>query len=250
VLNQTVADAAGLTVGDTVTVTLAKDTPLEVSRPLTVQMVFTSGATGMGAAISEQTLDGLLPADARTQLVENMQAFVTVAPGTDVTAVHDQLTAIVAPFHTVSVMDRAEFTTFVGDQVNQILTILYALLALSLVIAVLGVVNTLALSVVERTQEIGMMRAVGLGRTQLRWTMVVEGVLIAGFGAVLGLGAGVGVAAVIPSITADSGLGVLSVPWGSVVVLFVGSAVVGVLAAVWPAVRASRVPLLQALVSD
>ena len=250
VLSQSVAEQAGLTAGDTVRVTLANDTPFQTTADLQVQLVYSSAAMDMGAAVTEQTADRLLPPDVQTQLVVQRQAFVLVAPGTSVADVQARLTDIVAPYHTISVMDRKEFTTFVGNQVDQMLSILYALLALSLVIAVLGVINTLALSVVERTQEIGMMRAVGLGRGQLRWTMVIEGALVAGFGAVLGIGAGVGVASVLPSTASSVGLGVLSVPWLTVAALFVGAAVVGVLAAVWPAVRAARVPVLQALVYD
>ena len=78
-----------------------------------------------------------------------------------------------------------------ADQVNQVLVILYALLGLSIVIAVLGIVNTLALSVIERTREIGLLRAVGLGRLQLAGTVTIESVLTAVFGTVLGLVVGV-----------------------------------------------------------
>ncbi|MCL2667645.1 MAG: FtsX-like permease family protein, partial [Micrococcales bacterium] len=185
-----------------------------------------------------------------SQVVTAVQGFVVLDPGADPDAVRAQLVDAVAGYYTISVMDADEFSSFLSNQVNQILYIVYALIALSVVVAVIGVVNTLALSVVERTQEIGMMRAVGLGRGQLGWTMVIEGVLVALLGAVLGISAGVAIASVVPSVAWSTGLGVVSVNWLTVASLFAGVVVVGVLAAVWPAVRAARVPVLQALVYE
>jgi len=221
-----------------------------LERELEVQLVFYSALVSADVMLLGQTLDSVLPPEARSQLVVNWQAYAVLVPGADADAVRAQLVDIVAPYHTISVMDRDEFSSHLSGQVQQVLNILYALIALSLVIAVLGVVNTLALAVVERTQEIGMMRAVGMGRGQLRWTTVIEGVLVALLGAVLGIGAGVGIAAVIPSTAASLGLGVLSIDWLAVASLFAGAVVVGVLASVWPAVRAGRVPVLQALVYE
>jgi putative ABC transport system permease protein len=248
-LSESAAKESGLKVGDTVTLTVAKDTPAEASTELTVQAVISS-EMWWGAVITEQTLESMLPVETWSQMVFNWWALVVVEPGVNADEVRAQLVDIVAPYHMISVLDRDEFTTALGKQVTQVLNILIVLIALSLVIAVLGVVNTLALSVTERTQEIGMMRAVGLGRGQLRWMMVIEGALIAGFGAALGVAAGVGVAAVFPSTMESQGLGALSIPWPTMAWLFVGASVVGILAAVWPAVRASRVPVLQALVYE
>ncbi|MDR3068983.1 MAG: FtsX-like permease family protein [Cellulomonas sp.] len=244
------ADRLGLSVGDTLPLTIAKDTPFEVSADLPVQLVTTTETVSIDVMITDQTLEALLPAEVREQLLTTWQAFAVLDPGADPEAVRAQLVDAVAPYQTISVMDADEFASYLSGQVTQVLNILYALIALSLVIAVLGVVNTLALSVLERTQEIGMMRAVGLSRAQLRWTMVIEGVLVASLGAVLGISAGVGIATVIPSVAASTGLGVLSVSWLAVAALFAGAVVVGVLAAVWPAIRAARIPVLQALVYE
>ncbi|MCL2092228.1 MAG: FtsX-like permease family protein [Micrococcales bacterium] len=249
-VSKPVAGRLGLEIGDTVMLTLAKDTPFETTAQLPVQLVYTNEATSSSVLVAEPTVRALLPSEVYAQVVTAWQAFVVLDPGADPEAVRAQLVDIVAPYMTISVMDHDEFASYLSGQVTQVLNILYALIALSLVIAVLGVVNTLALSVLERTQEIGMMRAVGLGRGQLRWTMVIEGVLVASLGAVLGISAGVGIAAVIPSITASQGLGVLSVSWLAVARLFAGAVVVGVVAAVWPAIRAARVPVLQALVYE
>ena len=117
---------------------------------------------------------------------------------------------------------------------------MYALLGLAIVIAVLGVVNTLALSVVERTREIGLLRAIGLGRRQLRRMIRLESVVIAVFGAVLGLALGLVWGVCIQQVLALQGMKALAVPWGTIVAVVVGSAVVGVVAALLPALRASR----------
>src|SRR5690606_10561408 len=91
-----------------------------------------------------------------------------------------------------------------ADQVNQVLVILYALLALSIVIALLGIVNTLALSIIERTREIGLLRAVGLGRLQLAGVIAIESVLTAVYGTVLGVATGIGIGAALPGVLSPS----------------------------------------------
>ena len=100
------------------------------------------------------------------------------------------------PYIIVSVQDGSEFTSDQASQINTLLLLIYALLALAVIIAVLGIVNTLALSVFERTREIGLLRAVGLTRGQLSRTITIEAVATALFGAVLGtlMGLGLGVA--------------------------------------------------------
>ena len=147
----------------------------------------------------------------------------------------------------VSVQDRDEFVGQMAGQVDQLLVILYALLGLSLVIAVLGIVNTLALSVIERTREIGLLRAVGLGRLQLAGVVTVESVLTAVFGTVVGLAVGVGLASVLPRVYAEEGLDRLVVPWGGLAFMLALALVVGVLAALWPGARAARLRVLDAI---
>ena len=130
------------------------------------------------------------------------------------------------------------------------MVILYALLAMSVVIAILGIVNTLALSVVERTREIGLMRAVGLGRAQLAGTLVIESILTSVLGTLLGLGVGVGLGAALQGVLRDDGLSELGIPWELLAGFVVVSVIVGVLAAVLPAWRAVRLPVLDAVASD
>lgn len=130
------------------------------------------------------------------------------------------------------------------------LAVLYGLLGLSIVIAILGIVNTLVLSVSERVREIGLMRAVGLGRAQLAGQIVCESVLTAVYGTVLGAGAGVLLAGALRALLADRGLTELVIPWARLGAVLGVSVVVGVLAALWPAARATRLPVLEAIATE
>ena len=129
------------------------------------------------------------------------------------------LDAVVADLPTVSVNDQAEFAAEQRQPIDRLLFIVYALLGLAVVIAVLGIVNTLALSVIERIREIGLLRAVGLSRRQLRTMLRLEAVAIALLGAVLGVVVGLAFALALQRSLADDGLDVLAVPgpssWGS-----------------------------------
>ena len=172
---------------------------------------------------------------------------IKAADGVSVNALRDKLTAATKDFLTVQVNDRAEFVGQASSQIDQMLAVLYGMLGLALVIAVLGIVNTLALSVIERKREIGMLRAIGMARSQIRRTIYVESVLIAIFGAVLGviLGSVVGIAVV--RTFKDLGITTAVLPYELIGITLVGAAVVGVLAALWPAVRAARTNPLEAI---
>ena len=145
----------------------------------------------------------------------------------------------------MQVQDREEFKGAQSQQIDTLLAVLYGLLALAVVIAILGIVNTLALSVVERRREIGMLRAVGMQRAQVRRTIYLESMLIALFGAIVGLALGVAFGWGFVRTLRDEGLDTLTIPWGQLLAMLVGSAVVGVLAALWPAIRAARTPPLE-----
>jgi putative ABC transport system permease protein len=228
----------GWAVGDTVTVRSGLG-----ERTLTIGAVIDSRA--LGAPV-------LLPEDVFTDLVPSSEAlldtvFVVADDGADLGALRDDLTALIQPYVVLSVLDNEDFADQLAEQVDQILVILYALLGLSIVIAVLGIVNTLALSIAERTREIGLLRAVGLGRLQLSSVVTIESVLTAVFGTVLGVAVGTGLAATLPTVFADEGLSTLAVPWTQLGVLLVLAVVIGVVAALWPAVRAARMDVLEAI---
>ena len=147
----------------------------------------------------------------------------------------------------VQVQSKDDLSGEVLDLIDQMLFILYALLSLAVVIAVLGIVNTLTLSVIERRQEIGMLRAVGTHRRQVRTMIILESVQMAFFGAVLGVVMGLGIGWTFLTVLADQGLEHIVVPWDLVWTMLAGSIVVGILAALWPATRAAKTPPLDAI---
>ncbi|WP_225828955.1 ABC transporter permease [Streptomyces naphthomycinicus] len=176
--------------------------------------------------------------------------YVNAAPGTDPAELRTRLERTLTAFPQVQVRDQADYKDLVHDQIAVLLYLVYALLGLAIVIAVLGVVNTLALSVVERTREIGLLRAIGLGRRQLRRMIRLESVVIAVFGAVLGLALGLVWGVCMQQVLALRGLTALAIPWGTIVAVVIGSAVVGVAAALLPALRASRLNVLAAIAHE
>jgi putative ABC transport system permease protein len=185
---------------------------------------------------------GVVPAD-------NL-AYVVRGPGADAAAVRAGIDSVIADLPTVTLKDQAEFAAEQRAPIDQLLSLIYALLGLAVVIAVLGIVNTLALSVIERTREVGLLRAVGLSRRQLRTMVRLESMVISILGAVLGVGLGLVFGVALQRSQAESGIEVLSVPFGQLIVFVVLAALVGVLAAVWPARRAARLDVLRAITTD
>lgn len=153
----------------------------------------------------------------------------------------------VADYLVVRVQTAEEFAGEQVAMINQMLYILYALLGLSVIVAILGIINTLALNVIERRQEIGMLRAVGTARRQVRTMITVESVQIAIYGALVGIIVGVGLGWAFLKVLAAQGLDKLTIPWEMLGLMLVASAVVGVVAALWPAAKASRTPPLEAI---
>src|SRR5699024_4115959 len=152
-----------------------------------------------------------------------------------VEAIRAPLEEAVAPYLVVQVQDREEFGSVATASIDGLLGIVYALLGLAVVISILGIVNTLALSIIERRQEIGMLRAVGMQRTDIRRMVRLESVQISVFGAVVGALLGLGLGWALLTVLADEGIGTIVVPWGLIGTMLLGAAIVGVLAAVWPA---------------
>lgn len=153
----------------------------------------------------------------------------------------------VEDFLVVRVQTAKEFAGEQASTISQMMNILYALLGLAVIVAVIGIINTLALNVIERRQEIGMLRAVGTQRGQIRTMISIESVQIALYGAVMGIVVGLGLGWSFLKVLSSQGLENVSVPWSQMVWLLVGSAVVGVIAAVWPARRAAKTPPLDAI---
>ena len=176
--------------------------------------------------------------------------YVKAEEGVDPTSIRSELEAALEPFPTVEVTSQAEFKEQIRNQINQLLSLVYALLGLAVVIAILGIINTLALSVIERTREIGLLRAVGMTRGQMRRMVRLESVVIAVYGAVLGIALGLAFGVALQRALVDQGIEVLSIPWGLLIAVLVVAAFVGVFAAVWPARRAARLDVLQAVTTE
>ena len=177
-------------------------------------------------------------------------AFVTFRDGTDTAAARGELESIARPYYTISVMSHDEYKSATSSMVDQVMLGMYALLALSLVIAIFGIVNTLMLSISERTREIGVLRAIGTSDGQVRGMIAIESTLISIMGTVLGLVAGVAAGAEIRGCYSAMGLSVLSIPWRQLALFLVCSVLVGILASLAPARRALKIPVLDAVASE
>ena len=173
--------------------------------------------------------------------------FVETAPGSDEAAIQALLTrGVEAAFPTAEVLNQQELKESREKQVESLVNLFYALLALAIVISLFGIANTLALSIHERRRELGMLRAIGMSRRQVRTMIRYEAVITALIGAILGMVLGVIFAALIAQPLKDEGF-TLSYPIGSLAVLLVLAALAGVLAAIPPARRASRLDVLESL---
>ncbi|MFD4031547.1 ABC transporter permease [Streptomyces sp. NPDC058637] len=234
----------GIEIGDEITVAFkAGDTAkLKVAAITSDETNVDKGAMYTNITTVEQ----YLPAD---RMPENMLMFAKAKDGKEKEA-YTAIKSALAEYPQYKVQNQADFKQDLKDQIGQLLNIVYGLLALAIIVAVLGVVNTLALSVVERTREIGLMRAIGLSRRQLRRMIRLESVVIALFGALLGLGLGMGWGTSAQKLLALEGLGVLEIPWPTILTVFVASAFVGLFAALVPAFRAGRMNVLNAIATD
>ena len=177
----------------------------------------------------------------------DMAILVRDAEGTAPATVKRDVKAALADYPNVDVKDAAELTEEAQANIDKLLGLVTALLLLAVVVAILGIVNTLVLSVVERTRELGLMRAVGATRKQVRTVVRRESVLMSLLGALAGIGLGTVAGVALSRAMIDQGVSTVSVPVGTLVVYVLVAAVVGVLAAVGPARRASRVDVLRAI---
>jgi putative ABC transport system permease protein len=174
----------------------------------------------------------------------------TNAPGTTPEQAKAAVNQVTGAFPSVKVQDQAEFRDSQASQVNALLGLVTALLLLAIIIALFGIVNTLALSIFERTREIGLMRAIGMARRQVRGMIRTEAVIIAVFGAVLGIAIGVFFGWAMVQALKDQGISSLSIPGGQLIIYVILAGLAGVLAAIWPARRASKLNVLEAITTE
>jgi putative ABC transport system permease protein len=238
VLDDAWASSNDVEVGDQVTVR----TPLERELTLTVDGTIKDNADLLGnVVLSEDTL--------RREFGSRQPSMTLVAleEGANAEAVQEQISQRVDRlFPTVDTLNQQELKDNQEEQINQLVGFFYVLLALAIVISLLGIVTTLALSIHERTRELGMLRAVGMSRRQVRTMVRYESVITALIGAILGTVLGVIFASLLAVPLADEGFE-LSYPIVTLLILLVLAALAGVLAAIFPARRAARLDVLRAL---
>ena len=177
------------------------------------------------------------------------------APGalllrTNGTAVDNAVTKALAPYQNLQVQTRAQFEQSQVSAVNQLLGLVYALLGLAVIIALIGIVNTLMLSVFERTREIGLLRAVGMRRRQVRAMVRSEAVILAIFGAIVGIVIGTALGLAFVASLRQQGITETAVPVVSLLIFLLLAALLGLVAASWPARRAARLDVLAAIAAE
>ena len=233
------AEDNGVSVGDTLTLKTATGEEIQVrvegSIRDRVQLLVSSIA---------------LPVDTLRQQFDARQDFadlVGFAPGADPDATKDRVDQLLADrFPQAEARDQQQFKQEQEDGINQLLALIYVLLALSVFISLFGVVNTLVLTIYERTREIGMLRAIGASRSQIRRMVRYESLITAMIGAIIGAVIGLLVAIAAVEALKDEGL-VLGIPVAGIVIVLIFSGIAGILAGIWPARRASKIEVMEAL---
>jgi putative ABC transport system permease protein len=232
-----IAEDDGLQVGDEVAMIGPSGTPalLEVralSDDLTLFGPWTIDAADGERLVTERLL---------------VQAVVAVSDGADVDTVRTEIEAAVEGVPAIDVLDRDGFIGSLTDQITSFLTLVNALLALSVIIAMIGIANTLWLSIHERTRELGLLRAVGMTRSQLRSAVRWEAVLISVLGTLVGLSLGMVVSWALVRSLESFGLTRFTVPVAQLVVVVLVAGALGVVASIRPARRAARLDVLDAI---
>jgi putative ABC transport system permease protein len=178
------------------------------------------------------------------------QVFATIDDGANLTTVQAAVEKAVAGFPSIEVLDREGFIGDLAGQLTGLVNVIYGLLAMSIIIAMIGIANTLSLSIHERTRELGLLRAVGMDRAQVRSAVRWEAVVIAVLGTIVGLGLGLVLSRALVQSLEGFGLSQFDVPVATLVVQVVIAACLAVLASIRPARRAAKLDILRAIASE
>jgi len=219
--------------------------------PVTTSVGLHDTSTVRGIFKSSQILDPLVirydTMRRHWRLHSDVVVLVNAAPGASLAAVQGRMKGVLkANFPSVQVLSQQNIKDQSAKQINQLLFLIYVLLAMSVLVSLFGIINTLVLSIYERTREIGMLRAIGTTRGQVRMAVAWESVIAAVIGAVLGLLLGVVLAVLVTAGLRGEGLE-FTLPVGQLFLWVVFSVIFGIVAAVYPAIRASRLDVLQAI---
>jgi putative ABC transport system permease protein len=234
------AEKEGLELGDSIEMTFS-DTG---AQSFTVAAIYEEEGPANGYVISLAAFDANVVSPVDHYLAINN------APGYSTEEVRVAVEGALAEYPNADVLTKDEFKGTMASQIDQMLNLVYVLLFMALVIALFGIANTLALSVFERTREIGLLRAVGMSRAQVRSSVRWEAVLIALLGTVLGVVIGLGFGAALVQAFAEKGIDVFVVPTGQLAVVVVLAALAAVAAAALPAYRAARMDVLDSISHD
>ncbi len=231
------AAARGLSVGDTVTLDFA-ETGVQHLRVVAIY--------GTEVPLGDYVVSlGTFAANIATDVDDNV--VVANAPGVSMEQARRAIDGVLVDYPTADLLTRDEFKGSIAGEINAMLNLIYVLLAMALVIAFFGIANTLALSVYERTRELGLLRAVGMARSQVRSVIRREAVIVALLGASIGTVIGLGFSWALVQALRDQGIGEWVVPFGPLAVIVALSAAAAVAAAALPARRAARLDVLAAI---
>ncbi|MER7049473.1 ABC transporter permease [Streptomyces jumonjinensis] len=238
------AESNGWQAGDTVTVAFEKDGRATEKKKLTIGAVFED---------NEMVSSYVLATDLVAPYYEkpDIREVWVKMDGGETAANEQALVDALGDNPAMNIMDKQDIRNMFGGLINTMLNIMYGLLGMALIIAILGVVNTLAMSVFERQQEIGMLRAIGLDRARVKRMIRLEAVVISLFGAVIGVALGTFLAWAIGETLRDSIPNyALVLPYGRIAIFLLLAGLVGVLAAMWPARSAARLNMLTAIKTE
>jgi putative ABC transport system permease protein len=236
IVEEQTASTIGAKVGDTITV----ETQDGKKARIKVIGLFRDPMMLNGIVVGTGGYQALFPS------AQQYMVFVKTAAGTDPAQEAARIKTALASVPTAKVQTAQEYKDSLVGQVNQLLNLVYGLLAMSVIISLFGIVNTLVLAVYERTREIGLLRAIGSSRRQVRATVRYESVITSIIGALMGIVVGIAFAWVITTRFAGQGI-TFSIPGGQLVVFLIVGVIVGVIAAILPARRAARIDILQAI---
>ena len=228
----------GVSVGDTLIVLWQNG----VEQQIEVGGVYDDATIAGNWLVGLSTLQGVSTAEPTDFFIG-----AKIADGVSIEDARAAVEKVALDFPSAEVQDQAEFQQSQEDQLNQLLIVIYGLLIISIAIAVLGIANTMALSVFERTREFGLLRAVGMSKRDLKRSIRWEAVIVAVFGATLGIIVGIPLGLAVTTALPSTFITTTVVPVSTIVIILIASIVVGVVAAIGPARRAAKLNVLDAI---
>ena len=231
------ADQHGWNIGEHVTVTFAETGP----HRFTIEAIYDNGQ------LAGDYLVGLSTFEQHVADQVDSQILVNAAEGTSAAELRDVVAHTAEIFPNARVQDRDQFAGSLTGHIDEMLNLVGALLLLAVIIALIGIANTLSLAIIERTRELGLLRAIGTSRRQLRATVRLEALLVSLLGACIGSAVGIGAGLALAAALADQGIDHLAIPAGRLAAITFVAAAAGVVAAVRPAQRAARLDVLTAI---